>query len=757
MSEAAVSIKALKSASTQVRQIFAAPASPGGQDSEGLDLRQLLSALYRRKAIILGCLVLGVVIAEIVVNQFTPRYTAAADVMLETRKFQILNFQSVLSGMSTDFAAVADEVALLNGPTIASKAAARLHLEREPEFNPALRPAPGFDPIGWVQHVISLPFSLFNSPAPPPSKSDDSLRPETPDATPAGYALMGHVSASNDGQSYIISIRAQSENPRLAADIANAYVDAYLTDQLDVKYEATARASEWLNSHLADLRKKVEDSERAVALFQQQHNLAPSKGSTLSDQQVSELNSQLIIASADLAQQQSDLQGLQAALRTPGAITAALVLKAAPLVEKLREQEADLQKQQADLSTRYKPEHPTMVNLRAQIADIQNKIGVEARNAVQSASSTVAAARARVQALKDALSQAQQTNDVQNTAAVQLRELQREADANKALYENFLNRFKQTTAEQDIQQADARRISTALPPGGPSYPNKSLFVEFAAMLSLGFGILLAFVLEWLDNGFRSTNQLEHIAGIGTLGLVPATAGSALPQDIVLEEPVSQYSESIRSVRTALRYSDVDNPPKIILVTSSIPSEGKTILSLSLARSVARSGGKALLIDCDLRRPGVSKLLKATDGPTLLDLFNGTGTPDSVIQIERTSSMHYVAAKAGTTNPQDLLGSQQMRSFLERMRSQYDLIVIDSPPVLAVSDSVILSHVVDRTVFVIRWETTPRAVALGALKTLRTNGGPIAGAVLSRVNVKKHAAFGYGDSAYHYHKYSEYYS
>jgi polysaccharide biosynthesis transport protein len=757
MSDAAVSIKALKSASTQVRQLFAAPTNPGPQDSDGLDLRELLSALYRRKAIILGCLVLGVVIAEIVVNQFTPRYTAAADVMLETRKFQILNFQSVMSGMSTDFAAVADEVALLNGPTIASKAAAKLHLEREPEFNPALRPAPGFDPIGWVQHVISLPFRFFNSSSPPPSLADESPRPETPDATPLGYALMGHVSASNDGQSYIISIRAQSENPRLAADIANAYVDAYLTDQLDVKYEATARASEWLNSHLADLRKKVEDSERAVALFQQQHNLGQTKGTTLNDQQVSELNSQLIIASADLAQQQSDLQGLQAALRTSGAMNSALVLKAAPLVGKLREQEADLQKQQADLSTRYKPEHPTMVNLRAQIADIQNKIGIEARSAQQSASSTVAAARARVQALKDALGQAQQTNDVQNTAAVQLRELQREADANKALYENFLNRFKQTTAEQDIQQADARRISTALPPSGPSYPNKPLFVEFAAMLSLGFGILLAFALEWLDNGFRSTSQLEHIAGIGTLGLVPATSGRTVPQDVILDEPVSQYSESIRSVRTALRYSDIDNPPKIILVTSSIPSEGKTILSISLARSVARSGGKALLIDCDLRRPGVSKVLKATDGPTLLDLFDGKGTPESVIQIERSSSMHYVAARAGTTNPQDLLGSQQMRSFLERMRSQYDLIVIDSPPVLAVSDSVILSHIVDRTVFVIRWETTPRAVALGALKMLRTNGGPIAGAVLSRVNVKKHAAFGYGDSAYHYHKYSEYYS
>jgi capsular exopolysaccharide synthesis family protein len=761
MADAANSRTALRSASAQVRQLFASPALPGPSEREGLDLRQILSALYRRKAIILGCFLLGIAVAEIVVNQFTPRYSAEAAVMLETRKFQILNFQSVMSGMQNDFAAVADEVALLNGPTIASKAAARLHLEREPEFNPALRPAPAFDPIGWVRHVISLPFSVslhFFEKAPPESKSDEPVRPETPDATPMGYALMGHVSAANDGQSYIISIRAQSENPRLAADIANAYVDAYLTDQLDAKYEATARASEWLNSHLADLRKKVEDSEKAVALFQQQNNLAQTKGATLTDQQVSELNSQLIIASADVAQQQSDLQALQATLRTPGAIeTSALVLKAAPIVEKLREQEADLEKQEADLSTRYRPEHPTMVNLRAQIADLKNKIGVEARNAMQSLSSTLAAARARVAALKDALAKAQQSNGLENTAAVELRELQREADANKALYENFLNRFKQTSAEQDIQQADARRIATALPPGGPSYPNKPLFVEFAAMLSLGFGILLAFVLEWIDNGFRSTDQLEHLAGIGTLGLIPATPGGVVPQDLILDEPVSQYSESIRSVRAALRYSDIDNPPKIVLVTSSIPSEGKTILSTSLARSVARSGGKALLIDCDLRRPGVSKLLNATQGPTLLDLFDGTGSADSVIQVDRTSAMHYVAAKTGTSNPQDLLGSQHMRGFLEQMRSRYDLIVLDSPPVLAVSDAVILSHIADKTIFVVRWETTPRAIALGALKALRTNGGAVAGAVLTRVNIKKHASYGYGDSAYHYHNYSEYYS
>jgi capsular exopolysaccharide synthesis family protein len=230
-----------------------------------------------------------------------------------------------------------------------------------------------------------------------------------------------------------------------------------------------------------------------------------------------------------------------------------------------------------------------------------------------------------------------------------------------------------------------------------------------------------------------------------------------PQEVIVKHPTSQYSEAIRSIRTALRYSDIDHPPKVVLVTSSLPGEGKTVFAASLARSVARSGGRALLVDCDLRRPGVARLLGVDAEPGLLGLFAEGANQDSIIRVDAASGMHFIVSKGGTANPQDLLSSQQMRAFLERMRSRYDTIVIDAPPVLAVSDPIILSHVVDATMYLVRWEKTPRPVVLGAMKILRTNGGPVAGVVLSRVNARRHASYGYGDAAYYYGRYSDYYA
>ena len=337
-----------------------------------------------------------------------------------------------------------------------------------------------------------------------------------------------------------------------------------------------------------------------------------------------------------------------------------------------------------------------------------------------------------------------------------MRELQREADANKLLYENFLTKFKQTSSEEDIQQADARLVSSALPPRIPSFPKKTVLVGFSFLVSLLVGAAAAFILERLDNGFRSSEQVEKLLGVSTLGLVPGVVRQELPQDVVVKRPTSQYSEAIRSIRTALRYSDVDNPPKVVLITSSLAGEGKTVFAGSLARSVARSGGKSLLVDCDLRRPSVAKLLGVNGEPGMLDIFAENANIDSLIRVDEDSGMHYIPSKGGTANPQDLLSSQQMRSFLERMRARYDLIVLDAPPVLAVSDPIILSHFVDTTIYLVRWETTPRPIVTGAVRMLRANGGEIAGVVLSRVNARKHATYGYGDNGYYYGRYSNYY-
>jgi succinoglycan biosynthesis transport protein ExoP len=714
-----------------------------------IDLHHLFGIIRRRANVILGCVVVGTVLATVWIFQLTPRYTAEATVMLDTRKNQMVDFTSLMAGLSGDQSVVRSEMEILKSRALADKVADKLNMDTWPEYNPSLR-RPGFfdallSPVNWVIGAVR---SLTTSSS--AAALDNEARTRDRKAAEVNL-LMNRMEITNDGRSYLIKIHAQSTNRDTAALIANTYVDFYLLDQIEAKFDAVKRATGWLNDQLDTLRDKVRDSERAVEVYKDQNNLTQTtKGTTLSEQQMSELNSQLILATADRAQKETSLAQIRSGNNESSAVLNS------PLVEKLRTDEADLMHKKAELSNRYQPSHPTMVNLQSQIEEIKRKIDDEAGKTVRGLQGDVSAARAKESSLREQLNGIQKNANQEGKLDVQLRELQREADANKLLYENFLTKFKQTSSEEDIQQADARLVSSALPPRIPSFPKKTVLVGFSFLVSLLVGAAAAFVLERLDNGFRSSEQVEKLLGVSTLGLVPGVVRQELPQDVVVKRPTSQYSEAIRSIRTALRYSDVDNPPKVVLITSSLAGEGKTVFAGSLARSVARSGGKALLVDCDLRRPSVAKLLGVNGEPGMLDVFAENANIDALIRVDEDSGMHYIPSKGGTANPQDLLSSQQMRSFLERMRARYDLIVLDAPPVLAVSDPIILSHFVDTTIYLVRWETTPRPIVTGAVRMLRANGGEIAGVVLSRVNARKHATYGYGDNGYYYGRYSNYY-
>ena len=429
---------------------------------------------------------------------------------------------------------------------------------------------------------------------------------------------------------------------------------------------------------------------------------------------------------------------------------------ASPLIQQLRKQETDLLQQDAQLATKYKPAHPAMINIKAQEHDLEQKIEDEINKIVRSMAAEVAVSRARETSLRDSLQQLEKSSSVQGDAEVRLRELERQTDSTKMLYENFLNRFKQTSTQQDIQEPDARLIAEASVPGAPSYPRTRVMIGVAFLGSVLVGICAAFGVERLDNGFRTPHQLEKLAQVTCLGLVPALKSKDTPHDTVVKNPLAPYSEAIRTIRTALRYSDIDNPPKVVLVTSSLPQEGKSVTSLSLARSVASAGGKSLLIDCDLRRPSIGKALKSDGTTGLLSLFEPGMDIRKVIQVDPSSGMHFITTTTGTTNPQDLLGSKHLRNIIEGLRAHYDLIVLDTPPILGVSDAFILSHIADTTMFLIRWGFTPRPVVIGALNSFRLTGGHLAGVVLTRVDFRQHATYGHGDAGYFYGHYGSYY-
>jgi capsular exopolysaccharide synthesis family protein len=719
---------------------------------QSVELIEVIRVLQRRRSIILTCMAVVTLVSSAVIFQITPRYTSEASVMLEPRKTQVVDLQSVLSGLPADTAMVRSEVEVLKSPMLAEQVVKKLNLVSIPEFNTRLQRPSSFAPltngVEWVFNQVKPIFGIVKTPMPVDAE----------DRVPAvARLLLTRTEIMNDGRSYVLKIRVESENPQLATTIANSFSDAYLESQLEAKFDAVRRANTWLNEHLTELRGKVEATDRAVQVFKAQHNLTQTRGETVSAQQLGDLNTQLILAGADRAQKESNLHQIQDQLRT-GGVSAAVQVLASPLIQNLREQETNLLTQEAQLATKYKPAHPAMINIKAQERDLQQKIEDEINKIVRGMVGELAASRAKEVSLRQSLQELQKTTGQQGEVEVQLRQLEREAESNKTLYENFLNRFKQTSTQEDIQQADARLMSPARAPTAPSYPRTTLLIALSFGGSIWIGILAAFVAERLDHGFRTSDQFERVAHVPTLGLVPDDTRSGMPPiDVIVNQPISPYSESIRTIRTALRYSDVDNPPKVVMVTSSLPAEGKTVFSLSLARSVARSGGRSLIIDCDLRRPSMAKLLDIKPEPGLLGLFEDGADINSVLCVDEVSGMHFIPTTAGTPNPQDLLGSKHMATLIEGLRSQYDMIVLDTPPVLAVSDALILSHLVDTTLFLVRWGKTPRPVVLGALKSFRTNGGNLAGAVLTRVDFRRHATYGYGDSGYYYGHYGKHYA
>jgi succinoglycan biosynthesis transport protein ExoP len=717
---------------------------------------EFFSVLRRQRRIIFACIAIITAISAAVVLQLTPRYTAQSSILLDTRKTQVIDLQSVISGLPPDNAVVRSEIEVLRSPALAMAVAQKLDLVALPEFNPRLRP-PSLGATlrqsadAMIENLKPL---LGIAPEKPAVETDPD--PAKSALLTAALILRGEMDATNDGRSYVINIKVTSQDPKLAAALADAYADTYFQAQLDAKFEAVRRANDWLNDHLTRLRQDVEAADRAVQTFRAEHNLAEAKGETVTTQQLAEVNSQLILAAADRAQKEASVRQLRDQLRA-GNVEAAIQVLNSPLILELRKQESELLQKQAQLATRYKPAHPAMINIKAQIQDLDQKIHLEIDKIVHALEGEAAAARARESSLRDSLTQVEKSTNAQSEVEVRLHELQRQADSSRLLYENFLNRFKQTSTQEDIQQPDARLIAAAIVPGAPSYPRTRLLVGVAFVASVLIGILAAFGMERLDNCFRTPDQVEKLAKVPALGLVPTLKTRGPPHEVIVASPMVPYSEAIRTIRTALRYSDIDHPPKVVLVTSALPSEGKSMTSLSLARSVARSGGRSLLIDCDLRRPSVARAMKLDDKLGLLSLFDDAGMDfRAALQVDQPSGMHVLTAASGTANPQDLLGSNRMRELIAALRPHYDFIVLDTPPILGASDALILSHIADTTLFLVRWGQTPRPVVLGALTSFRANGGTLAGVVLTRVDLRKHATYGYGDFGYFYGHYHSYY-
>ncbi|MBI1180352.1 MAG: polysaccharide biosynthesis tyrosine autokinase [Alphaproteobacteria bacterium] len=711
------------------------------RDNHQLTLRDLINVVWRRRWVVLATVVVVTGAAILVISQMTPLYSSTAMILVEPRVNRVADSASVLSDLPVNFETVQTETEVLTSRRLQEKVVKELNLTKDPEFNPTLRDKPIVDKI-WD--------GLFGNGK---TLSQDQI------LQVATNVLASAVSVDMSGRSRVITVTVRAQTATKAARIANALSDAYLVSQLDAKFEATQRTVNWLNKRLAELRGQVRESEQAVEQYRQQAGLIEGRdSSTAAADQLTSLNAQIVLAGTQRAEAEARLKNVKSLIDSADGPSSAAEVLDNDLIQKLKEQESTLRRNLASLSQRYGPKHPQILQAKAELADVEQKLKSEVAKIVASLEGDVAVARSREQSLIDAQHRLEaQLGDI-NKRQIKLRELTREGDANRELLEAFLNRFKELAEQQDLQTTDSRVISEAQPPIGPSSPRTTMILFLALVGSTGLGMALAFLIEQLDSGVHTTREIENWTGLPVLTVVPEvkskSAASRARQ--VVSAPLSRYSESYRNLLVSLNLSNVDNPPKIVAVTSANPSEGKTVTSLSLAATAVAADKRVLLIDCDLRRPRVHSELGVERGPGLVDFLAGQASLESVIRTDERLGLQFITAGSETQNVLNLIESQKLRTLLTQLKPHFGLIIIDTPPLLAVADAKVLAERVDSLIFAVRWGKTPRATIIDGLKMIEGSGAAVAGIVMTRADLDRLSSYQYGTS-YYGKAYKSYYS
>jgi polysaccharide biosynthesis transport protein len=689
--------------------------------------------------------------AAIIVN-LQPRYTATTILSAEAPGSKIVDLQSlgneapVSPAVRTQLEVIRSETEIIQSPQIIAAVVKDQHLTENPKFMQMLGERNYFSLSSLLSLLPSSVTDLL------PGRVGATSIPIDVEAT---NAILKRLTVANDGKSYVIKVGVTTPDPQLSATIANGIAEAYLDEQRQSRVKAVDQANHWLDRYLEQLQTAVVTSDRAVEQFRKTHKLTPAKdGMTVDTQQLAELNAALALASADRAQKEAELQAWHGAAQNP---EQGMGVVASPLLQRLSEQRAALLRRQAELLTQFGERYPAVVQVRAEVADLDRTIQKETARVIENATKDVRAARVKEDDLRRKVQAAQQAAAVNDQSLVQLRALQRDADANRTLYNNLLQRAKEAAVEKNTQEPWSRVVSAATVPVLPSFPNKTVMIGGAGVAGLLLGILLGFFLDWTRDGFRSAEEVTKATGLPTLGLVPRMSTRRPPEDEVLNSPTSLYSECIHSVAALMRVADGRNSLQTVLVTSSVPGEGKTSFAVSLARAVATAGRRCLLVDCDFRCSRMADTLGAAQAA--LDVREWTFARPQDLEsrlVRDPSGSDVLVSRADDAQPHTLLASGRLDEFLDHARQRYDFIVIDAPPVLAVSDALHLSQLSDQIVFVVRWGTTPRKVVQNAMTMLRQRSCRVAGVVISQVNLRQQAKYRHGDVAQYARTFSKYY-
>jgi exopolysaccharide transport family protein len=698
-------------------------------------LREYFRVLIKRKWLVLSTVAVIFGVVTIATLRKTPIYDASGSIAINKTDPTLLNLKETSNG-GEDYYDPADldtEARILKSDLLALQVIKQLNLDKRPEFGGSGEASPA-----------SLALTT------------DALQPDSESTSSLLAGFKGNLRVSLVPNTRIIEIHYRSADRDLAARVVNTLINTYIEQNFKTRFESTMQASDWLSKQLVDLQMKVETSQEKLVQYQKEHEiLGIDEKQNIITSKLDELNKELTIAESERMEKESVytlVQSTDLETSTAAAISANGEggSSSSSLMEKMREEQADLKIQVAQMSTQFGPSYPKVAQLNSQLQEVETQIQLEMKKVIGRVRSQYLTALQRENMLHAALDKQKQEANKLNESAIEYSLLKRDLETNRTLYEGLLEKLKEAGVTAGLRSTNIRNVDVARVPTAPSEPNVPRNLTFALALGLTTGIGLAFLLEGMDNTVRTPEQAQMISGLPPLGIIPlgsrnsetgnrptlsVTASKEVVELVTQSRPQSQMAESYRALRTSLLLTSLGAPPKVILITSALPQEGKTTTSINTAIVLAQKGTRVLLIDADLRRPSIHKTLGIGPKTGLSNVLTGNATlQQATIRSSILPTLFVLPAGPPPPNPAELLASSNMRDVLVELREQYDHIVVDTPPTLSVTDAVVMSTRADAVVLVIRSGQTTKQALRRSRDILTQVNARIAGVLLNAVNL-----------------------
>jgi len=707
--------------------------TPLRQDSAPVDrsgeVRRVLAILRRRWMAFAAVFLFIVFMVGLYTLRQTPLFTATANLIVNSRVVNLApKDKEVVASAPTDDSAVDSEIQILKSPAVTNRVVEDLQLYRRPEFAIEVKQLPRDDAIAAI-----------------------------------GAKLRKQLVIDRPGGTNVLAITFSATDPVLSAHVANSVARQYLAVKANTRVQAAQLAESGLGKELNLLRAKLETAEQEVASYRAANNLLSSDGVTLTEQEIALYKQQDTQARVTLAEEQARLDTARSQLARGSRGDDVGEALNSQVVEQLRGKRAEVSVKLAELLARYRPGHPDVVKAQRQLDDIDGAIQAEIGRVVSNLEARVSVARQRAGTVGSISNGARGQLAANNAAAVGLNELERKVEAYRSNYAAMLERQNAVSTQALISDDDARLFSPALVPQQPDFPNKTLNLLLGALVGLVAGSLTVWLLHFFDRTMVTSRDVEdkldilHVANLPEVASIAARGDRDIsPIDFVVARPTTPLAEAVRGLRLHIENWDTEGQGgQVVGLTSASPGEGKSTLAVMLARVSALAGRRTLLIDGDLRRPSIARLLNLQPEADLEDVLSGRVWLDKACVLDERSGAWILPTIDRPFKPEEIVGREVMEVLLLEARRRFDLIIIDAAPALAAVDARALLQYVDAVLMVVRWNVTRLPMIRAALKKLRPLGIEPAGIVLSRVNMKALAAYGVGDVDYHYQAYANY--